>query len=175
MTNKVIRFHDPDWADAYADEAARLRKAFGASAQSLDHIGGTAVAGVFAKPIIDILVQVTALDDVDQRAEALEGLGYEVRGEYGIPGRRYFSKKVSTDNIQGYHVHVYEVGSHNARRHLAFRDFLLQHPEVAQQYSELKRSIADASGRLPEDYADRKSAFVQRVEQQALAHFEPAM
>lgn len=173
MSTKIIRAHDPKWADAYEREASQLKQSFGDCLQGIDHIGGTAIAGIFTKPIIDILVQVPSLADVDPRTPELIARGYDARGEYGIPGRRYFSRKVSTKNVHGFHVHVYQSGSDNAFRHLAFRDFLKLRPEVAQEYSELKRSLADPLGQLPYNYADLKSEFVQHVERQAVAHFKP--
>lgn len=171
MANKLIVFHDPHWSNAYANEAAELENAFGPSLQRMDHIGGTSLSGVFTKPIIDILVQLASFDDETAWTAALNAQGYNTRGEYGIAGRRYFTRKLTAVGLQGYHVHVYTEGSHHLRRHRAFRAFLLRHPEVAQEYSELKCSIADASGRLPDDYSARKATFVERIEAQALVAF----
>ncbi|MFT3808411.1 MAG: GrpB family protein [Micropepsaceae bacterium] len=171
MSAKVIRAHDPRWQDAYRQEAGQIERAFGDCLDGIDHIGGTSIAGIFAKPVIDILVQARSLAEVEARSPAMMDLGYEARGEYGLPGRRYFSRKVSAASVTGYHVHVYQSGSADAFRHLAFRDFLVLHPQLADAYSELKRSLADSSGVLPPDYANLKSAFVQDIERQALAHF----
>jgi GrpB-like predicted nucleotidyltransferase (UPF0157 family) len=171
MASKMIVSHDPHWEKAYADEASALEKAFGLPLQRMDHIGGTSLSGVFTKPIIDILVQLASFDDEPTWTAALNAQGYDARGEYGIAGRRYFTRKLTMAGLQGYHVHVYTEGSHHLRRHRAFCAFLARHPETAQAYSELKRGIADASGRLPDDYAARKSQFVERIEAQALAAF----
>ena len=137
----------------------------------MDHIGGTSLSGVFTKPVIDILVQLASFDDEPAWTAALAARSYDARGEYGIAGRRYFTRKLTTAGLQGYHVHVYTEGSHHLRRHRAFRTFLVRHPETAQEYSKLKRSITDISGRMPDDYAARKSSFVERIEAQALAAF----
>lgn len=93
--------------------------------------------------------------------------GYEVRGEYGVEGRRYFVKPADTTGI-GFHVHAYERGSSHIDRHLRFRDFLLSHPEVAQECSALKLSLSDGNGVLVENYVERKAPFVRRVEGVAL-------
>lgn len=171
MASKMIVSHDPGWAKAYADEAAALEKAFGLPFQRIEHIGGTSLSGVFTKPIIDILVQLASFDDEPAWTAALAEQGYDERGEYGIAGRRYFARKLTTARLQGYHVHVYTEGSYHLFRHRAFRAFLVRHPETAQEYSELKRGIADVSGRLPDDYAARKSPFVECIEAQARAAF----
>lgn len=171
MSTKVLREHNPEWALLFESEALGLRQAFGNCLQSIDHIGGTAIAGVVTKPIIDILVQVWELSEIDIVTPSLTAMGYDARGEYGIPGRRYFSKKITSEPVNGYHLHVYRCGTADAVRHLAFRDFLMLHPQVALEYSRLKRSLADASGLLPCNYGDLKSDFVKTVERRALVYF----
>ena len=120
--------------------------------------------GLCAKPIIDILMGVQALDPLDQLAPQMEALGYEVMGAFGMPGRRYFRK----DNAQGrrtHQVHAFELTSPHLARHLAFRDYLRAHSEVATAYGALKRSL---QGQTSEAYMDGKDPFIQRVEQDAL-------
>lgn len=168
---KMIVAHDPAWADAFAAEANTLRPHLGEAALALHHIGSTAIAGIMAKPIIDILIEARSLEDIDTRTRAIEAIGYEARGEYGIAGRRYFKKARTLASRVGFHVHVYATGSDHIARHLRFRDYLLLKPDVAQDYAALKRSLSDPSGVLVADYADRKAGFVRRVEQQALLHF----
>ena len=160
MASKMIVSHDPGWEKAYADKAPRLEKAFGLTFKRMNHIGGTSLSDVFTKPIIDILVQLASFDDEPAWTAALAEQGYDARGEYGIAGRRYFARKLTTAGLQGYHVHVYTEGSYHLFRHRAFRAFLVRHPETVHEYSELKRKIANASGRLPNDHAARKSPFV---------------
>ena len=171
MANKRSVSHDPGWEKAYADEAAELEKAFRLPFQRIDHIGGTCLSGVFTKPIIDTLVQLASFDDEPAWSAASTARGYDTQGEYGIAKRRYFTRKLTIAGLQGYHVHVYTKGSHHLCRHRAFRAFLVRHPETVHEYSELKRRIANASGRLPNDHAARKSPFVERIEAQALASF----
>lgn len=163
MTVKKIRTYDPCWVGAYAREAARLRIALGPLPASIDHIGSTAVNDIVAKPIIDILIQVADVRSIEDRATRFEDIGYEARGEYGIAGRRYFNKAVKTGNVTGFHVHAFEQGSHQARRHIAFRDCMRLRPDLANAYSELKRSIADHDGQLPPDYAERKALYVDLI------------
>jgi GrpB-like predicted nucleotidyltransferase (UPF0157 family) len=171
MSTKVLREHNPEWALHFESEALRLRRAFGNCLHSIDHIGGTAIADVVTKPIIDILVQVCDFSDIDVVTPLLTAMEYDARGEYGIPGRRYFSKKITSEHVNGYHLHVYRCGTADAVRHLAFRDFLRLHSQVALEYSRLKRSLADASGLLPCNYGDLKSDFVETVERRALLFF----
>lgn len=165
---KVIRPYDPDWPAQFAAEATVVAAALGAGLCRIDHIGSTAVPGLIAKPVIDMLAEATDLDAIDGRIPAMQAAGYEARGEYGLPGRRYFKKASADRRPVGFHLHVYASGSPDLRRHRAFRDYLIARPDVAAAYAALKRSIADETGRLPEDYADRKSEFVRAIERASL-------
>jgi GrpB-like predicted nucleotidyltransferase (UPF0157 family) len=160
---KTIKSYDPRWVGAFVGEAARLRIALGPLQPAIDHIGSTAVVDLVAKPVIDILIQISDLKNIDERASRFEDLGYEARGEYGITGRRYFSKAVKDEMVKGFHVHIFKQGSYQARRHIAFRDCMRLRPDLAEAYSNLKRSIADRDGQLPPDYADRKKIFVDLI------------
>lgn len=167
---KVIRPHDRRWSEFFAGEALVLKTCLGAAALEIQHIGSTAIPGIMAKPIVDALVEARSLDEVDAHTPALEKIGYAPRGEHGIPGRRYFKKKADVSGV-GFHVHVFAGGSPHVRRHVEFRDFLLLRPDVAQDYSALKQSLADSAGVLADDYAARKADFIERVQRVAQLHF----
>lgn len=164
---KIVRWYDPAWKGLFELEAVLLRRIWGDAAFALHHIGSTAIPGMISKPVVDVLVEVRSPQAVDERNSEMVAAGYEPRGEYGIEGRRYFVKPADTKGI-GFHVHAYERGSSHIDRHLRFRDFLLSHPEVAQEYSALKLSLSDRNGVLVKDYAERKAPFVRRVEGLAL-------
>src|SRR5262245_33527686 len=95
---------DPAWATAYEEEARRLRAALGDVAVEVHHIGSTAIHGIYAKPIIDILLVVADLNNLDRQIERMLELGYESMGEFGIPGRRYFRKN-SPQGVRTHQVH----------------------------------------------------------------------
>ena len=86
---------------------------------ALHHIGSTSIPGIFAKPIIDILLEVSDLEKLDKQSHALVALGYERLGEFGIVGRRYFRKN-SASGIRTHHVHAFQTGNAEIERHLAF-------------------------------------------------------
>lgn len=169
--SKVIQFHNPRWKFDFESEAQMLRACFGRSLVGLHHIGSSAIPNIMAKPIIDILGEATSLTEIDDRASVMRSFGYEVRGAYGIEGRRYFKKDPASTQGPGYHVHVFECGSEHIARHLRFRDYLLLKPDVAHAYSALKITLSDQTGALVADYAARKSQFVKQIEGEALAHF----
>jgi GrpB-like predicted nucleotidyltransferase (UPF0157 family) len=167
----TLQPHNPRWRADYEAEAAALRARLGDALIAVHHIGSTAIPGIAAKPIIDILVEATSLDAIDGRNAAMEAAGYEARGAFGIEGRRYFKRLGAPPVVPGFHVHAFQQGSPHIARHLRFRDYLLAKPQVAHAYSALKLSLCDAAGALPADYAARKADFVAQIERDAMTFF----
>lgn len=160
--------YDPAWATEFDRESPRVASALGDNVVEIHHIGSTAIPGIYAKPIIDLLVGVRNLDAVDARGSAMADLGYEGLGEFGIPGRRYFRKN-DEHGLRSHQVHVFVRDSPDMDRHLAFRDYMRAHPDTAEEYSNLKRKVA---ARHPDDifgYMEGKDAFIKEVEAKAIA------
>jgi len=164
----IVVPHDPAWRQKFELEAAELASALGPAAVAIHHIGSTAIPGVVAKPVIDVLVEATSVEAIDDRTESVEALGYEAKGEFGIRGRRYF-RKDDAAGVREYHVHAFEAGSENVARHLAFRDYLRSHPAVAEAYSRLKRELARRHPSDIEAYRAGKDPFIQATQRVALA------
>jgi GrpB-like predicted nucleotidyltransferase (UPF0157 family) len=158
--------HDPRWRDAFEAEAKRVAAALGENVLAVHHIGSTAIPGIYAKPVVDLLVEVREINEVDGRGSAMESLGYEALGEYGIPGRRYF-RKDNREGIRTHNVHAFEAGSAEAARHLAFRDYMMAHPADAQTYSELKRRLAEEHPQSFDGYMDGKDGFIKEIDRKA--------
>lgn len=166
MKVEVIPY-DLRWQDAFVAAAKEISVALGETIAAIHHIGSTAIPNIYAKPIIDILVEVNDLAQVEARNAAMEALDYEAMGEFGIAGRRFFRKHNAMGD-RTHHVHIFEEGSPESDRHLAFRDYMIAHPESAQQYSQLKRSLAAKFPNHRESYMDGKDSFIREKEQQAL-------
>lgn len=159
--------HDPCWAEAASQEIAAVRTA-GAGIRVIHHIGSTAIPGILAKPIIDLLGEARDLSEI--KSPALKTLGYEAMGAYGITGRRYF-RKTTGSGVRTHHLHVFAQGSPHIIRHVAFREYLRAHPEVAAAYSALKARLM-GEGAVPwETYMDGKDPFVRAVEADACAWY----
>jgi len=163
----VVVEHDPAWAGAYEAEAERIAGALGDVLRGLHHIGSTSVPGLCAKPIIDILIEADAVEQIDLATPALERLSYEAKGEYGIPGRRYF-RKDDDAGVRTHHIHAFAADSSEARRHLAFRDYLIAHPEEARRYGELKQRLAREHPNDIDAYMDGKAPLIQEQQAKAL-------
>jgi len=159
--------HDPAWTDAFAREALAIGHALGEDAIALHHIGSTAIPGILAKPIIDLLGVVPSLDMLDLHSNEMRDLGYEVMGAYGIEGRRYF-RKFDNRGRRAFHLHAFAVGSEHVERHLAFRDYLRSHPQKAAEYSALKQRLVAGDATSWDAYSDGKDGFVAEAEREAL-------
>jgi GrpB-like predicted nucleotidyltransferase (UPF0157 family) len=107
--------HDPRWRDAFEAEARQVAAALGENVAAVHHIGSTAIPDIYAKPVVDLLVEVRDIAEVDGRSSAMESLGYEVMGEYGIPGRRYF-RKDSREGLRTHNIHAFEAGRNHITR-----------------------------------------------------------
>lgn len=156
--------YDTAWPQKFELEVKELTSVFGDVINNIHHIGSTAVPGLKAKPIIDILMDVKDLEILDLRNFEIEQIGYEVLGEYGIKGRRYYRKGKTK---RTHHVHAFKSGDSNIIRHLAFRDYLTAYKDVANEYGELKYRIASSISDF-NSYCDRKEPFILYHEQKAL-------
>lgn len=167
MTTRVLEVvdYDPAWVTLFADEQKQLAKVLAETALDIYHIGSTSVPGLAAKPVIDILVAVSGLDALDDKNQLMLSLGYMVKGENGIAGRRYFQKG---GNARSHHLHAFKKGDEALTRHLAFRDYLVAHPNIAQQYGELKLALIRAGRDSSEPYMQGKNDFIQHHERLAL-------
>jgi GrpB-like predicted nucleotidyltransferase (UPF0157 family) len=158
--------HDPQWQGAFEAEAKQIAGILGKNVAAIHHIGSTAIPNIYAKPVVDMLVEVKDITEVDRQGASLELLGYEVKGEFGISGRRYFRKDDREGN-RTHQIHAYESGSAELERHLAFRDYMIAHPEDAQSYSELKRKLAEEHSHSMNGYMDGKDSFIKEMDRRA--------
>ncbi|WP_319422968.1 GrpB family protein [Pleurocapsa sp. FMAR1] len=159
--------YNPQWKKAFNAESEKLIAALAENLVFIHHIGSTAIPNIHAKPIIDFLIEVKNIDLITEQTSAIEKLGYEAMGEFGLSGRRYFRKE-NPSGIRTHHVHIYETNSPEIKRHLAFRDYMIAHPENAEQYSQLKQELAQKHPYNIEGYMDGKNEFVKRMEKKAM-------
>ncbi len=161
--------YDPNWPALFEAERGRILSATGHLVVVIEHVGSTAVPGLAAKPVIDIMAAVRHLDDARKCIEPLHAVGYEYVPEYEaeLPERRYFHKGPSGDRT--HHLHMVELTSDFWKRHLLFRDYLRAHPGTARQYQELKRRLAAQFGADRSGYTEAKGPFIRAVEEKARA------
>ncbi|GAB3555550.1 GrpB family protein [Arthrobacter tumbae] len=152
--------HDDGWAVLYQSEAARINAALGVYALGIEHFGSTAVLGLLAKPIVDILIGARKDSDPGTAVVGLRGLGYEYLGEDGRrPGRHFWRKR----GINAFNASVVPYGGELWESNLAVRDFLRMHPTWAKRYGQVKLSAATASEMSMLGYQDHKREFVDEL------------
>ena len=142
--------YDARWPAFYFDEARHIAELLGTAATVIEHIGSTAVPGMLAKPIVDIIVGVAEPLDAEQR-DALELGGYE---PYGAPGHFRLRGDKNFDLI------IVEQNDRELADAVALRDFLRAHPAVARGFAEHKRRIIAGGARTSAAYAERKTPFL---------------
>lgn len=160
----TIESYNPEWPKRFEDEQKSLRLALKNWNVAIEHIGSTAVPGLGAKPVIDILMGVTTLTEVnDSFIAILKSLGYEYVPEYEkeLPERRYFRKN-SVQGVRTFQIHIAVKDGPFWQRHIAFRDYLRTHPQAAQEYEQLKRKLAPMHTDTQE-YAHAKTKFIQSI------------
>jgi GrpB-like predicted nucleotidyltransferase (UPF0157 family) len=158
--------YDPVWPALFAAEAERLRGVLDCDRiLGIEHFGSTAVPGLAAKPIIDILIAVDSLARAKETMEKpITALGYLYWPENPKPDRMFFVKGMPPYGARRtHHVHITEQNGEMWRRRLPFRDYLRMHPSEARRYEALKHELAL---RFPTDrdaYTDAKTEFIEEI------------
>jgi GrpB-like predicted nucleotidyltransferase (UPF0157 family) len=160
----LIQDYDPRWPAMFADEWAHIAVALGSVLVTVEHVGSTAVPGLAAKPIIDLLVGVRSLTQARSTCVApLQQLGYVYLPEYEswLPEELFFRQ--GPPGPWTHHVHLMEPTAVRWGEQLLFRDYLRAHPEVAQEYGQLKQALAAAVGDDVVGFRAGKRPFIQAV------------
>ena len=151
----VIAAPDPAWTPRYDVNRRTIAGALGRFAIRVDHVGSTSVAGLAAKPIVDVLVAVDDVDDEHVTAR-LEAAGYALRVRE--PGHRML--RTPDHDV---HVHLWPAGSSDVRRHLLFRDWLRIDASDRELYERVKRQLATHDWAETNDYAEAKTDVITAI------------
>jgi GrpB-like predicted nucleotidyltransferase (UPF0157 family) len=154
-----IEEYNPEWVRQFIYEKEQLCNALGDKVLGIEHIGSTSIPGIWAKPIVDIMIGVNSLPLEKSFIAKLIELGYENLGEAGVSGRIYFRKR----SPKAYNVHITQFGNLIWKNNIFLRDFLLSNKDEAMRYSELKKNImAEGVNNLLE-YSERKADFINEI------------
>ncbi|CEK11846.1 bifunctional GrpB family protein/GNAT family N-acetyltransferase [Legionella hackeliae] len=157
--------YDPNWPNVFNKEAIRLQNILGNFLQEIYHIGSTSIPGMSAKPVIDIMLSVDNVDDIDLIEEKLIQLNYAPIRRQIIPHVSFFTKR--QESTVSFHLHLHERGSPQIKRHVNFRDYVIQHPNVAYEYAELKKQLAKEFPHDISSYVSGKDSLVQAIDNKA--------
>lgn len=158
----VVVPYDPGWPAQFAKLRDRIAAALGDLAVGIEHVGGTAVPGLDAKPIVDLDVVVRPEQDLAVVVERLGTLGYEHLGDLGVHGRDAF-RASAADPLPRHHLYVCPAGSAALSAHLTLRDELRADPALAAQYAALKRELAARYRADRDAYTEGKTHFITGV------------
>ena len=160
----IIVDYKPEWPAEFEKERARILGAIGDKLLAVEHIGSTAVPGLGAKPIIDIMIAVDVIANGYDYITPLRSLGYDHISYPDFPERLFF--RIGQMGEGPHHLHMTEFTSSFWEEKLLFRDFLRAHAEVAQEYVLLKKRLAKSYGadrEKYESYTEAKTVFIESV------------
>jgi len=165
MREIVVVPYDEKWPEMFEAERFLIQALLGDVAKNVHHIGSTSVPGLSAKPVIDILLEVSDINQLDKCTPLMVNAGYVARGENGIAGRRYFIKG---GDQRSHQVHAFSAGDVQIPKHLAFRDYLKKNSGIARDYADLKRAAAMLCKNDAHRYSASKAYFIEHHLQLAL-------
>ena len=151
--------HDPGWMRTAAQEMARLSRTLEATANTIQHIGSTAVAGLMAKPIIDLMIGVAAYPPPVMLTERLHELDYECLGEAGVSNRLYFRRRA----VDSFNAHVVLLGGNHWLDNLSLRELLRSEPAARQRYEAAKLDAIRAGYNMLLAYSNAKSTVTREL------------
>lgn len=164
MSRVILSPWSETWPRQFESAKAELQTAFGDASVRIEHIGSTAVPGLDAKPVLDVLLGAEALAVVESRIDALKRSGYRYRPEYedALPTRRYFVRDAGGERLR-IHLHAVVEGASIWREHLIFRDALRGDDALRAAYQALKRDLAVRFADDKAAYTDTKGPFIRVV------------
>lgn len=164
-----LRKYDSEWKNLYEKESRLITTRISDYIENIQHIGSTAIPGVVAKPIIDILLAINSIANIEKIKDPLDSIGFIYRGEQGIPDRHLFVK--GGKDFRTHHLHVVEKSHYEWSKHILFRDYLLKYPKEVEAYSNLKQELLRKYEFDREKYTDGKSDFISEILEKARKEF----
>ena len=161
LESGIVRLveYDARWPALFDAEQQRIRDRCGTLALRLEHVGGTSIPDMCAKPVLDIAAGRPRDASIHDYVAAFEQLGYEHRGERGVPGRQFFCR----GEPRAYHLHLVEEGGPLWLGYIGFRDYLRADTDAARQFADIKRVLAARFPRDREAYMNAKASHVQQI------------
>ena len=160
--NITVVPYQSGWIELFEREADLLRSALGDKALYIEHTGSTSIPGLDSKPIIDITVAVVSLTQAKKLIPVVEGLGYEYKPHDTIPERIYFAKE-SAPEYRTHHLNLTQLESGFWKTQITVRDYLRAHDQIAAEYVDLKKRLAETYAQTGQLDREGKTEFVTRV------------
>ncbi|MFH1405386.1 MAG: GrpB family protein [Patescibacteria group bacterium] len=160
--NVILSKYDPAWTQDFEIEKKAILDKFGDDLVAIEHIGSTAIPDMIAKPLIDFMVAIDSLDNYERFVGPLRELGYEIRKDYRADLQHVLFVKGPEENRTHY-LKLTELDSNFWKEHIVFRDYLIAHPDVAEEYKKLKQSLFEKYAENRTEYTKAKAGFIESV------------
>jgi GrpB-like predicted nucleotidyltransferase (UPF0157 family) len=158
--NVVVEEYNPAWENEFRKIEDELLFVLAGKILSIEHVGSTSVKGLAAKPIIDIDIVID--DNFDEVKSLLEEIGYCHEGDLGIPGRDAF-KYEGKPNLRMHHLCVCKRDNEELQRHITFRNYLREHPDIRDRYGAVKKEMALQYSDDRDSYILGKSSIIEEI------------
>ncbi len=159
-TVRVIKYNSK-WKSIFDKEKKLLLKSFPKNIIDVSHGGSTAIPGLFAKPIIDMFATIHFLSDVEKLKLDLGKMGYEYKGEQGVPGRILYVK--GSTECRTHHLQFVLPTSDQWKNHILLKKYYIRHPKIAEEYSKLKIYLAKKFPKDRKSYTNSKDSFIKSI------------
>jgi len=159
--------YNPEWADLFELEKNAIKQAFREKILGIEHIGSTAIPGMIAKPILDFMIAVDSLDEYELYTQELEKLGYQFRRDERSELEHILYVK-GPEEKRTHYLKLTTLDSEFWKDHILFRDYLIEHPERAKKYSDLKQKLLEKHGGERENYTKEKENYINETLELAL-------
>lgn len=160
----MIEAYSNSWPIIFNELSTTIIKQIGSDINRIDHIGSTSVVGLAAKPIIDIQISVSDLDNIEPIVSGLSILGYQYRPNNDDLTKRYFRE---SPEMRRTHIHVRQSGSWSEQFNLLFRDYLREHEYDRDQYAKVKYELASQYRDQREQYVEAKTEMIWKIMKKA--------
>jgi len=157
----VLEEYNLDWINEFNKEKEILESVLGDFVLEIEHVGSTAIKGLKAKPIIDILMLIDSFNNIDKVEEILKNYNYTNMGMQGISDRYFFAK--GSDDNRTHYLHIVDTKGNTFYNQILFRDYLNKYPIYVKKYCDLKQELAEKYYDERKKYTDGKAKFISEV------------
>ncbi|NHJ39465.1 MAG: GrpB family protein [Asgard group archaeon] len=163
--------YNPNWPIQFETEKKLILETFQNFIIHVEHVGSTAIPGISAKPIIDIMIGIESLTEIDEYIELFKTIGYDINPDWNkdFPNQRALDKY---ENGMKIHLYIVEFNTERWLKNIHFRDYLREHPEVAEEYNKLKLELVEKYRDDREAYVSGKSQFIKKIEKKARKKYQ---
>lgn len=154
--------HNPEWEKIFEAEKLALKEILGDRFISAEHVGSTAIPGLKAKPILDLMLAIPDLESWGWVKEPLSKLGYEFRRDFR-KGQEHILFVKGPEKNRTHYLKITELNSNFWTEHILFRDYLVDNPRYREEYQNLKEKLFDTHGGNREPYTKGKEEFVRKI------------